>query len=475
MREKVVIVGTGLVGSLLGVYLARRGLRVELYDRRGDLRRHRAEGGRSINLTLCERGFRALDRVGVGERVRRQTIPAYGRVIHGRDGVPAFQPYGCRREAIHSISRNALNKILLDFAEEHPGIRLRFGHKCRSIDPAKPRAVFSNRETGTETEVVATRVFGADGAHSVIRRQLQKSGRLRCARQYLDQGYKELDLPPDRDGGWGLDKNAIHIWPRGRRMLIGFANLDGSFTMALHLPFEGEMSFGSVADEADLRALFRELFPSAEGLLPRLADDYFGRPATRMVTVRCFPWTFEDKVALVGDSAHAIVPSYGQGANFGFEGCSLLGDCLDAAGGDWRKAFERYEQRHHPNAEAIADLALEHFDVLQEHVSDPRFHLRTRLERRIDELYPETYSALYSLISFTDKPYTEARRIDREARGKIDRLLEIEGVEELLDRGEMDPFIRQAFGTATDTHNRESRTMTKGGVTWEMQNGSTIT
>ncbi|HEX9669301.1 MAG TPA: NAD(P)/FAD-dependent oxidoreductase [Thermoanaerobaculia bacterium] len=475
MGERIVIVGSGLVGSLLAVYLARRGQRVELFERRADLRRRRPDRGRSINLTLCERGLRALDRVGVGQRVRRLAIPAYGRVIHGRDGAPVFQPYGCRREAIHSISRNALNETLLDFAEQHPGIHTHFGKKCRSIDPEGPRAVFEDRERGTQTEVAASRIFGADGAHSVVRRQLREHGRLRCARQYLEQGYKELDLPPRPDGGWALDEHAIHVWPRGRHMLIGFANLDGSFTMALHLPFEGEMSFGSVKDEADLRALFCELFPGAEAVLPRLVEDYFRRPATPMVTVRCFPWTYGDKVALAGDSAHAIVPSYGQGANFGFEGCAVIDECLEAARGDWHEAFQRYERRHHPNAETIADLALEHFEVLQEHVRDPRFLLRTRLERRIDELYPETYSALYSLISFTTTPYTEARRIDREARGKIDRLLELEGVEAMLDRGEMDPFIWQAFGVASHARNKELRRQTQGVVQWETESRSTIT
>lgn len=474
MGKQVVIVGSGLVGSLLAVELARRGLRVELYDRRSDLRRHGADAGRSINLTLCERGFRALDRVGVGQRVRRLAIPAYGRVIHGLDGTTVFQPYGCRREAIHSISRNALNETLLDFVEEHPGITLHFGQECRSIDPQGPRAVFSNQETGQEIEVSACRIFGADGAHSRVRRQLQAGGHVTCERQYVDQGYKELDLPPAADGSWVLDQNAIHIWPRGRRMLIGFANLDGSFTVALHLPFDGEMSFRSLRSEADLRALFRELFPDAGELLPRLAEDYFRRPATRMVTVRCWPWTFADRVALVGDSAHAIVPSYGQGANCGFEDCSVLSDCLDEAGGDWHQVFQRYEQRRHPNAEAIADLALEHFAELQEHVSDPRFLLRKRLERRIDELYPETYSALYSLISFTDLPYTEAHRIARETRGKIDRLLAIEGVETMLERGEMEPFIRQAFGAAAIARNVEYQRETQGD-TWKTESEFTTT
>lgn len=471
MGEKIVIVGSGLVGPLLAACLAARGARVELYDRRDDPRRAGADSGRSINLTLCERGLRALDRVGVGRRVRRLAIPAYGRVIHGVDGASVFQPYGCRGEAIHSISRNTLHETLLDLAEERPGITLRFGQKCRSIDPEQPRAVFADQETDEETEVAASRIFGADGVYSVVRRRLQDGGHLRCQRQYLEQGYKELDVPPGPDGGWVLDPNAIHIWPRGRRMLIGFANRDGSFTMALHLPFEGEMSFRSIRSEADLRAVFRELFAGAEELLPRLAEDYFRRPATRMVTVRCFPWTFEDKVALVGDSAHAIVPSYGQGANFGFEGCSFLEDCLEVAGGDWRRAFQRYEMMRHPNAEAIADLALEHFHELQEHVSDPRFHLRKRLERRIDELYPETYSALYALISFTDKPYIEARRIARETRGKIDRLLEIEGAEEMLERGEMDALIRQAFNEVTDTGTwRETQ-----GVAWKTETGFTTT
>lgn len=447
--DRVLIVGAGLVGSLWGAYLARRGYRVEIYDRRPDPRRAGGASGRSINLTLCERGFRALDRTGAGDRVREVTLPAYGRVVHGLDGGSTFQPYGHRREAIYSVSRNALNEALLSFAEEQPGLSLRFGERLEELVPAEPRALFRDAATGRGIEVAADRLFGADGASSTVRAHLLETGRVNYSQHYVEQGYKELTVPPADDGGWRLDKHAIHVWPRGRRMLIGFANLDGSFTMALHLPFEGDGSFESIASEDDLSALFRELFADALPLMPTLVEDYFDHPASEMVTIRCFPWTYRDKVALLGDSAHAIVPSYGQGANCGFEDCSVLADCLDEAGGDWGAAFAKYERLRHPNTEVIAELALEHFGELQTRLSEPWFLLRKRLERRIEELYPETYVSLYSLISFTDLPYAEARRLDGERRRLVDRLLAMDRAEEMLDSLAMDDHIHEAFGAGS--------------------------
>jgi kynurenine 3-monooxygenase len=413
MGESILVIGAGLVGSLLALFLARLGQRVHLCERHSDPRPGGVAGGRSINLTICERGFAALDRVQAGDAVRAISVPCYGRVIHNRDGTVEYQPYGNRGEAIHSVSRHRLNGTLLDLALQRPEIHCSFDEKCLEVDLARPGATFQNRRSGALTSRTAELLLGADGAYSQVRLQMQKTQRFDYAQEYLDQAYKELRLPAAPAGGWALEANAIHIWPRGNYMLIGFPNLDGSFTVALHMPYEGEPSFASIRGEQDLLALFEQAFADAVPLMPSLVKDYFAHPPTSMITVRCFPWTCNGRVALVGDSAHAIVPSYGQGANSGFEDCSVLADCL-AAGGGLAAALADYERRRKPNADAIAELALEHFAELRDKVGDPEFLLRKEIERRLSELDPERFMPLYALISFTTLPYVEARARGRE-------------------------------------------------------------
>jgi len=451
--EHFILVGSGLVGTLLATYLARPGRRISVYDRREDPRSATEDAGRSINVTLCERGFRALDRVGVGDAVRRLAIPAYGREIHDSESGTSFQSYGNHGEAIHSIARSDVNTVLLDHAEKCPEISLLFNEECRDVDFDRPAVQLRNRKTGRESWVEADRVFGCDGAFSTVRRQFQRRDRFDYSQHLVSQGYKELRLPAAPDGTWILNQNAIHIWPRGRYMLIGFANRDGSFTVALHLPFDGEPSFASIRSGNDLQALFQRDFPDLQPLMPNLVRDFFDHPVSSMVTVRCSPWTVGGKVALIGDAAHAIVPSYGQGANCGFEDCSVLRDCLESSDGDWRAALADFEQLRKVNADAIADLALEHFEELQEHVADPLFLLRKRIELRITELYPDRYASLYSMISFTELSYVEAQRRDREQRVIVDRILQRQGCERALEDEEIDRCIHQALDADVGSRN----------------------
>jgi kynurenine 3-monooxygenase len=411
MEESILVIGGGLVGSLLSLYLARSGHAVELCERHSDPREGSAAAGRSINLTICERGFAALDRVQAGDAVRAIAVPCYGRAIHHRDGTVEVQPYGNRGEAIYSVSRNGLNRTLLDLALRQPEIRCSFDEKCLEVDLARPGGTFKNRRSGAVTLRQAGVLFGADGAYSRVRLRMQKTPRFDYAQDYCDQAYKELRLPSTAAGDWALAKNAIHIWPRGNYMLIGFPNLDGSFTVALHMAYEGEPSFASIRGERELLALFRSAFADALPLMPTLARDFFAHAPTSMITVRCFPWTCNGRVALIGDAAHAIVPSYGQGANSGFEDCSVLADCLGSEGG-WPQALAAYERLRKPNADAIAELALEHFAELRDKVGDPEFQLRKQIERRLSEIDPG-FVPLYALISFTTLPYVEAR-----ARGR---------------------------------------------------------
>ncbi|HEY6324001.1 MAG TPA: NAD(P)/FAD-dependent oxidoreductase [Thermoanaerobaculia bacterium] len=412
MGESTLVIGAGLVGSLLALYLSRLGYTVELCERHSDPREGPAAAGRSINLTICERGFAALDRVEAGDAVRAIAMPCYGRVIHHRDGTVEYQPYGNRGEAIYSVSRNRLNRTLLDLALQQPQIRCSFDEKCLEVDPARPGGTFQNRRSGAVTVRQAGLLFGADGAYSQVRLQMQKTQRFDYAQEYCEQAYKELRLPATAAGDWALAKNAIHIWPRGNYMLIGFPNLDGSFTVALHMAYEGEPSFASIRGERELLALFHAAFADALPLMPTLVKDYFAHAPTSMITVRCFPWTCNGRVGLIGDAAHAIVPSYGQGANSGFEDCSVLADCLGSHA-SWPQALAAYERQRKPNADAIAELALEHFAELRDKVGDPEFLLRKQIERRLSEIDPG-FIPLYALISFTTLPYVEARARGRE-------------------------------------------------------------
>lgn len=441
--ERVCVVGAGLVGSLLSNFLAREGYDVHLFDRQSDPRRGRRATGRSINLTVCERGFAALDRVGAGDRVREISVPCYGRYIHSVDGTVDYQPYGNHREAIHSVARNEINDVLIDLALAQPGIHVHFEEKCLEVDLETPELTFQSLRNDEITRFRADRLIGADGANSRVRAAMQLVPGFRQRQEFFEQAYKEISVPAAPSGDWALPADAIHIWPRRHYMLIGFPNRDRTFTFALHMPFEGEPSFASIRTPEALLELFRRSFPDALPYVPNLVEDYFGRPESKMITVRCAPWTQGDKVALIGDAAHAIVPSYGQGANCGFEDCSVLYDCLLGANGDWGQALRDYEASRKPNADAIADLALEHFHELRDFVGSSEFLLRKELERWVNDLYPDRYAPLYSLISFTNVPYAEAMRQDREQRTLVDRLLAIPDVRARLDS----PEIREMVDT----------------------------
>jgi kynurenine 3-monooxygenase len=440
----VVIIGAGLVGSLLSIFLARRGYTVCVFERKSDIRQAAPVSGRSINLTLCHRGFAALDRVGVGDAVRAIAIPAYGRAIHDETGQVSFQPYGNSGEALYSITRNELNQVLLDHAGKEPGVKLHFGFTCREIDFEGPTVRLECSHSQEAYEVTAGTLFGTDGAYSSVRQQMQmqKADRFNFSQDYIDQGYKELTVPADMASQWEWDRHALHIWPRGRFMLIGFANHPSGATLALHLPFEGEPSFASIRTEEDLLRLFSRHFPDAVGKIPNLAGDFFGRPVSSMLTIRCFPWV-RGRVALLGDAAHAIVPSYGQGANGGFEDCAFLDTCLGRYDGDWDAALTAFERERKPNADAIADLSLQHFAEIRDRLADPRFLLRKAVERKLDELFPGRYPSLYSMVSFTSMTYVQAVRAAAAQEALVDRILEIEGIEERLAQGSADEAIHE--------------------------------
>ncbi len=398
--------GAGLVGSVLAAGLARRGHKVEVYEKRPDIRKAGNMGGRSINLALSERGWKALRLIGAEDRIRAEAIPMYGRMIHDEKGKLTFQPYGVGDQAIYSVSRGGLNARLIDHAEKM-GVDFHFENACLSMDLRE--GIIELEETQLSTETVT---FGADGAFSRIRQGMMRLDRFDYSQQYLRHAYKELSIPPDEQGGWQIEKNALHIWPRHSFMLIALPNADGSFTCTLFAPFEGENSFEKLGTEEEVTRWFQRFFPDAIALMPSLLEDFFDNPTSSLHTVRCQPWNF-DKVALIGDAAHAVVPFYGQGMNAGFEDVTVLDELMEAHRGGWPELLHHYAASRKPNADAIADLAIKNFIEMRDRVADARFLYRKKLERMLHEKYPEDYIPVYTLVTFTHTPYAEAQRMGR--------------------------------------------------------------
>lgn len=406
--ERINIIGGGLSGSLVAVYLAKRGFDVHLYERRPDMRSTKIYAGRSINLALSTRGIRALEKVGLADDILGDGIPMYGRMMHTVDGKLNYQPYGKEGQAIYSVSRGRLNTRLLELADEYPNITLYFDHKCIDVDIDKRTAWFET-PTGEKIEAKGDRILGTDGAFAATRGRMQISDRFNFSQTYLEHGYKELEIPAGENGSFKLEKNALHIWPRGGYMMIALPNPAGDFTCTLFLPFEGgENSFKALTDRDKVSTFFNQQFADAVPIMPGLLDDFFGNPTSSLATIRCFPWVKEDKLALVGDAAHAVVPFYGQGMNCSFEDCVVLDECIENYGNDWNKIFANYQQLRKTNADAIADLALQNFVEMRDLVGQPQFLKKKQVEHDLCELYPENFTSQYELVTFTNQPYRKA-------------------------------------------------------------------
>ncbi|NDK56447.1 FAD-dependent oxidoreductase [Pontibacter fetidus] len=407
-KKNIAIMGAGLVGSLLSLYLAKRGFKVDLYERRPDMRVSTLDGGRSINLALSDRGWRALRGIGIEEEVRQVAIPMYGRMMHSENGELTYQPYGKEGQAIYSVSRAGLNMALMNLSEPNPDINYHFNMQVQDVNLRTNQVALRNHSANTDETIAPDLIFGADGAFSLVRGALQKTERFNYQQSYLEYGYKELTIPAADGGGWLLEKNALHIWPRGNFMMIALPNTDGSFTCTLFFPYEGERSFASIKTDTDLLNFFLEVFPDAVPLMPDLAQDYFCNPTGSLVTIKCFPWSYEDKVLLIGDACHAVVPFYGQGMNAGFEDITVLDKMMETFDGDWETLFKAFERKRKPDADAIADLAVMNFIEMRDKVADPNFLLRKKIETRISEQYPDKWLTLYGMVTFSDLPYSYA-------------------------------------------------------------------
>jgi kynurenine 3-monooxygenase len=409
-EQPIVIVGAGLAGALLACYLGRSGRRVAVCEKRADPRLGEPERGRSINLALSVRGIHALRDLGLADDVLHNSVLMRGRMIHARDGALTFQPYGKDdAEALHSVSRGGLNRLLVEAAARHPSVELVFNRRCTGLDPRHGIVEFHDETTQRPVAVAAEAVVGADGAYSVVRTWMQRREGFNHRQDYLSHGYKELTIPAGPGGTYRLEKHALHIWPRGSFMMIALPNLDGSFTCTLFWPWEGPNSFAALRTEADVQAFFRDQFPDAVPLLPALAEEFLINPTGWLVTIRCQPWHL-GRAVLVGDACHAVVPFLGQGMNAAFEDCTVLHRCLEEAKWDWERAFARYEGLRKEHVEALADLCLENFIEMRDRVASPLFVLRKRLAVLLHRLFPRWYLPLYTMVEFTRIPYAQAVR-----------------------------------------------------------------
>ncbi len=421
MARRIVVVGGGLTGALAAVRLHETGHDVSIHERREDLRRSTEHQGRSINLAFSTRGIDALDRVGLSQALREQGIPMRGRMLHGRDRSVTFQPYSADPDnVLLSVSRDGLNAMLLDAVDERQ-IPVHFGHRLIDIELRSSNAVFETGEASLREHFDV--LIGADGAYSAVRGRLQRTDRFSYEQNYLEHGYKELTIPARADGSFAMEPHALHIWPRGGHMMIALPNQDGSFTCTLFWPFGGLVGFERVDTEREVNETFAKQFPDAVELMPHLADEYLRNTTSSLVTIRCGPWFYEDRVVLLGDAAHAVVPFYGQGANAALEDVTIFMDQLAAHDGAWAPTMASFYAQRKPDTDALADLALDNFVEMRDRVASPWFRLRARAEQRVHRWAPRWITPLYEMVTFSRTPYVEAVTRAKRQTALVERLL----------------------------------------------------
>jgi kynurenine 3-monooxygenase len=430
---KFVLIGSGLAGGLLAAYLGRRGFDVDLYERRGDPREGNIVGGRSINLAISTRGIHALEQIGIADQALQHAIPMRGRMIHDKSGALHFSPYDVDPEnCINSLGRATLNMAVIKAAQRYANVRVHFNHKCTGVDLDSATAELETSSVAagspqdesvriadvspakSANQIIPAHgdaVIGVDGAFSAVRQSMQMHiNRFEYDEIYLAHGYKELTIPPSSDGSWRMEKNALHIWPRKSFMMIALPNPDGSFTCTLFWEFEGPRSFATTKTDDAVRRFFDEEFPDAVPLMPALLEDFRQNPTGSLVTIRCAPWYYRGKVALVGDAAHAVVPFYGQGMNAAFEDCVVLDECLEEFPNNRERAFGEYFSRRKVNADALADLAIGNFIEMRDKTASKTFRAKKKLDHFLEAALPGIYLPLYTMVTFTRIPYAIAAK-----------------------------------------------------------------
>ena len=428
-KENIWIIGAGLCGSILALRLGQRGYQVTLVEKRPDLRKIEQDAGRSINLAFSDRGMKAMKMVGLENEVEKLCLPMIGRMIHDKKSNKFMSLYsGKENKYINSISRPGLNMLLLDSAEKLPNVSLIFNQSCESLDFENSTAVFKEYQTNEYSTYKADLIFGTDGAGSIVRNNMfdDKSIRLSFSIDWLSHSYKELTIPASKNGKFQDDPKALHIWPRGENMLISLPNLDGSFTVTLFLAHQtGKDNFEKLNTAEKVNEYFEREFPDAKALMPNLAKEFFENPTAYLGTVKCYPWNVMGKTLILGDAAHAIVPFYGQGMNASFEDVVVLDKFIEKHEGDWKTTFSEFEKERKIDADAIAELSIDNFHEMKEHVANPLFQEKRKLEVALEDNFPKKYNSKYSLVTFNaDIPYSKAMKIGRAQDKAILNLLE---------------------------------------------------
>lgn len=437
--QKIAVVGSGLVGTLLAMYLKRAGHTVHVFDRSKDIRTIDFTG-RSINLAMSHRGWRALEGLGIADEIYKVGIPMDKRAIHIPNQNLKYQPYGLNGESIFSISRGGLNKLMIDLADKE-GVEFKFETRIWDIELETATLYTGETERGEWEALKYDMIFGADGAFSRVRHRMQRQNRFNYSQFFLNTGYKELNIPANADATHKLDKNSFHIWPRGEFMLIALPNLDGSFTCTLFMPFEGENSFEQLNTKELVQQFFEKHFPDTIAVIPELVTDFFKNPTSSLVTMKCYPWVFKDKIALIGDSAHAIVPFYGQGMNAGFEDVTILAEMMNTYGSDWEKVLDEYQKSRKPNADAIAELSFRNFLEMGTQTADENFLLQKKIEQHFAKKHPEKWLPLYDRVTFSHDPYAKALEIGDKQHALMQQILQIPNIQNIWDSEQVENKI----------------------------------
>lgn len=444
-KDKIIIIGAGLCGSLLALRLVQRGFQVDIYESRPDLRKTDISAGRSINLALSDRGLKALRLANVEEKAKALCIPMYGRLIHAISGETFPSNYSGREgEYINSISRGALNGLLLDEADLYDNLTIHFNKKCKKVDIENNIATFFDYETQTTFTEKANVIFGADGAGSALRKSyyLEKKFLFSYSQNWLKHGYKELEIPPSNAGKHKISKDYLHIWPRGEYMLIALPNLDGSFTVTLFLSYnEGTYNFNNLTNAAQVTRFFKEQFPDALALIPNIVEEFFNNPTGALGTVKCSPWHYLNKNLLIGDAAHAIVPFYGQGMNASFEDVTIFDAILEQHQNDWEATFKAYEKTRKKDTDAIADLAIDNFYEMRDHVANSLFKEKRAIEMNLEKTFPTQYFSKYSMVTFNENmPYNDAMQ---KGRAQDKALLNLLADKEITENDALEDILKK--------------------------------